>query len=62
MSRSLSRLQAVVLGLIVLTGLLLAATGLFAVGSRHWLWNDTFHVSVGFPQIRGVELGTRVRV
>src|SRR5579871_822042 len=62
MSRSLSRLQALVLGLVVFVGLTLAATGLFAVGSRQWRWGDTFHVVVGFPQIRGVEAGTRVRV
>lgn len=62
MSRTLSRFQAVLLGAIVLAALALAATGLFAVGSRQWLWNDTFHVAVGFTQIRGVEAGTRVRV
>jgi phospholipid/cholesterol/gamma-HCH transport system substrate-binding protein len=62
MSRTLSRFQAVILGAVVLAGLALAACGLFAVGSRQWLWSDTFHVVVGFPQIRGVEAGTRVRV
>jgi phospholipid/cholesterol/gamma-HCH transport system substrate-binding protein len=62
MSRSLSRLQAVLLGIVVLLGLGLLTTGLFAVGSRQWLWSDTFHLRVGFRQIRGVEVGTRVRV
>src|SRR5437868_13660666 len=62
MSRTLSRLQAAVLGVIVVAGLTLAGVGLFAVGTRQWLWSDTFHVVVGFPQIRGVEAGTRVRV
>ncbi len=62
MSRSLSRLQAVVLGLVVLTGFLLAAAGLFAIGNRQWLWGDTFHLHAGFRQVRGVEVGTRVRV
>src|SRR5215469_6928251 len=62
MTRTLSRLQAAVLGGIVVTGLALASVGLFAVGSRQWLWSDTFHVVVGFAQIRGVEAGTRVRV
>jgi len=61
-SRSLSRFQAVLLGLIVLSGLTLGTVGLFAVGSRQWLWSDTFHVRVGFPQVRGIEVGTRVRV
>jgi phospholipid/cholesterol/gamma-HCH transport system substrate-binding protein len=62
MSRTLSRFQAAVLGAIVVAGLALAGVGLFTVGSRQWLWSDTFHVVVGFPQIRGVEAGTRVRV
>jgi phospholipid/cholesterol/gamma-HCH transport system substrate-binding protein len=62
MSRSLSRLQAVLLGTAVVLGLGLLTSGLFAVGSRQWLWSDTFHVRVGFRQIRGVEAGTRVRV
>jgi phospholipid/cholesterol/gamma-HCH transport system substrate-binding protein len=62
MSRSLSPLQAILLGLVVLCGLGLATAGLFAVGNRQWLWSDTLHVTVGFAQIRGVEAGTRVRV
>jgi phospholipid/cholesterol/gamma-HCH transport system substrate-binding protein len=62
MSRSLSRLQATILGVVVLISLALAAGGLFAVGNRQWLWSDTFHVTVGFPQVRGVEAGTPIRV
>jgi phospholipid/cholesterol/gamma-HCH transport system substrate-binding protein len=62
MMRSLSRWQALLLGLAVAVGLGLGGTGLFAVGSRQWLWGDTFHVRVGFAQVRGVEVGTRVRV
>jgi phospholipid/cholesterol/gamma-HCH transport system substrate-binding protein len=62
MSRSLSRWQAVLLGTVVLLGLTLTTAGLFAIGNRQWLWSDTFHVQAGFPQIRGVEVGTRVRV
>ncbi|OAI48140.1 hypothetical protein AYO44_07725 [Planctomycetaceae bacterium SCGC AG-212-F19] len=62
MSRSLSRLQGILLGLVVLMAVGLAAAGLHAVGSRQWLWGDTFNVQVGFPGIRGVDVGTRVRV
>lgn len=62
MSRSLSRLQAVLLGVVVLVALGLAGFGLHAVGSRQWLWSDMFHVQVGFRAIKGVEVGTRVRV
>src|SRR5213593_3398856 len=61
-SRSLSRLQLILLGAVVLTGLVLATVGLFAVGSRQWFWNDAFHVRTGFHEIRGVEVGTRVRI
>lgn len=62
MSRTLSRLQALVLGAAVLVGLTLAVLGLFAVGSRQGFWQSSFHVNVGFKQIRGVEVGTPVRV
>jgi phospholipid/cholesterol/gamma-HCH transport system substrate-binding protein len=61
-SRSLSFIQAVFLGLTVLAVLGLGAVGLFAVGSQHWPGNDSFNVQVGFPHVRGVEVGTRVRV
>jgi phospholipid/cholesterol/gamma-HCH transport system substrate-binding protein len=62
MSRSLSRWQLILLGLVVLLGSTLATTGLFAVGSKQWFWNDAFHVRAGFHEIRGVEVGTRVRI
>src|SRR5207249_567500 len=61
-SRSLSRIQAMLLGLVVVAGLALAGVGVFAVGNRQWLWSDTFQVQAGFRQVRGVEPGTRVRV
>jgi len=62
MSRSLSRLQALVLGLVVFAGSGLAGVGLFAVGSRGWYGKNSLHVRVGFEEVRGVEEGTRVRV
>jgi phospholipid/cholesterol/gamma-HCH transport system substrate-binding protein len=61
-SRALSRPQALVLGLIVLLGLGLAVLGLFGVGSRGWFGKQPLHVRVGFREIRGVEVGTRVRI
>jgi phospholipid/cholesterol/gamma-HCH transport system substrate-binding protein len=61
-SRTLSRSQALVLGLLVLVGVGLAMIGLFAVGSRGWFGKEPLHVRVGFPEIRGVEVGTRVRI
>jgi phospholipid/cholesterol/gamma-HCH transport system substrate-binding protein len=62
LSRSLSRLQALLLGFVVLVGISLAVVGLFAVGSRGWYGQDALHVRAGFPSVRGVEVGTRVRV
>lgn len=72
MSRSLSRPQALLLGMVVLLTLGLGALGLFGVGSRHtaglpdflvrWLAPQSFHLRAGFTRIHGVEVGTRVRV
>jgi phospholipid/cholesterol/gamma-HCH transport system substrate-binding protein len=61
-SRSLSGLQAVLLGLIVVLGLALAAGGLFFIGGRGWYGAGAFHVRAAFHEIRGVEVGTRVRL
>jgi phospholipid/cholesterol/gamma-HCH transport system substrate-binding protein len=55
-------MQSLFLAIAVLFALGASAVGLFAVGNRQWLWQDTFHIRVGFTQIRGVEPGTRVRV
>ncbi len=62
MTRKLSRLQSVLLGLVVLTGLALGTVALFAVGSRHWWGSDAVEVVVRFDDIDGVEVGTRVRI
>jgi phospholipid/cholesterol/gamma-HCH transport system substrate-binding protein len=51
-----------VLGLTVLAGVGLSVAGLFAVGSRGWFGDDPLHVRVGFREIRGVEVGTPVRI
>jgi phospholipid/cholesterol/gamma-HCH transport system substrate-binding protein len=61
-SRTLSRWQALLLGFVVLMGVGLGVTGLFAVGSRGWFGKDPLHVRVGFREVRGVEVGTRVRI
>jgi len=61
-SRTLSTLQAALLGLLLLAGVGLTAAVVLAVGSRKWFWNDSFHVRAGFPSVNGVEVGTKVRV
>jgi phospholipid/cholesterol/gamma-HCH transport system substrate-binding protein len=60
--QSLSRRQAGFLGILVVLGLFLATAGLFAVGNRQWMGGDAFTVRVGFQDIAGVEVGTRVRI
>jgi phospholipid/cholesterol/gamma-HCH transport system substrate-binding protein len=52
----------VVLGVVVVAIVALGSLGVFAVGNRQWLWSDTFQLQAGFAQVRGVEVGTRVRV
>jgi len=61
-SQSLTRLQAILLGLVVLAAMGLGGLGLFAIGSRQWLFGEVMHLEVGFKQVRGVAIGTRVRV
>jgi ABC-type transporter Mla subunit MlaD len=62
MSRSLSRLQAIILGVVVLLALLLGGWALFQAGSRQGLWAETIEIRAGFTQTGGVEKGTPVRV
>jgi hypothetical protein len=45
-----------------MAGLGLGAWGLFQVGERQRLWSDRFTLSVGFPRVQGVDVGTPVRV
>jgi hypothetical protein len=61
-SRSLNAAQAAVLGLAVLSGIGLAGVGLTAIASRGWFGSDSFTVRAGFPTVRGVEVGTSVRI
>ena len=62
MLRSLSKLQATILGVVVLAGLAFAGIGIFAVGDQQLLWSDKLQVTAGFRQVRGLEVGTPVRV
>jgi phospholipid/cholesterol/gamma-HCH transport system substrate-binding protein len=60
-SRQLSLWQAAVLGVVVVVALGLAAGGLF-VGDRTGWSSDHFRVAAAFPDVGGVEAGTRVRI
>ena len=62
MSRSLSALQALLLGVVVLVGGGLIAAAVFAVGNRQWFGPRALTVQSTFANIQGVEVGTRVRI
>jgi phospholipid/cholesterol/gamma-HCH transport system substrate-binding protein len=62
MTGTLTRMQAAILGVIVLASVGLAAAGLFAIGDGDGYWRDVFELAGQFPQVSGVEPGTRVRV
>lgn len=62
MSQSLSRSQAIMLGLVVVLALGLTSLGLVQIATKQGLWADTFEVTVGFPDANDVAPGTPVRV
>ncbi len=62
MTRSLSRVQALLLGLVVLAGLALGIWALFQMGDRQRLWADTVELRAGFKSANGIDKGTPVRV
>jgi len=61
-SQNLTRWQAVVLGLVVLSSAALGGAGLVAVAARQGVWADTFEVAAGFPEAHDIAPGTPVRV
>lgn len=62
MSRQLSRFQALLLGGLVVVALSLGAFALVTLNDRSGWGSDRFRVTVGFPDVGGVEPGTRVRI
>lgn len=62
MSYSLSRVQAILLGTVVLAALGLGAMFLFQIGDAGRYGADALEVAVGFDDIGGVEAGTVVRI
>ena len=51
-----------IVGAFVIGGLLLFAVGLFLIGNRRMLFNETFEVYAEFTQIAGLQNGAKVRV
>src|SRR5579884_3952622 len=62
MSRSLSRGQSMLLGVVVCGAFALAVGGLVVINDRAGWTSASLRVQVGFPDINGVEVGTRVRI
>ena len=62
MSQSLSRAQAVLLGLVVLAAALAGVFGLAQIGQRQGLFGSAFELSVGFPEVNDLRPGTPVRL
>jgi phospholipid/cholesterol/gamma-HCH transport system substrate-binding protein len=61
-SRSLSRYQAVILGLVVLAGIAAGGWAVFKIGGRQGLFAETFELRAGFAEANGIGPGTPVRV
>ena len=62
MTRPLSRIQSALLGCVVLAAVGLAGGGMFLLGERNGWNGDSFRVVAGFPDVGGVEVGSRVRI
>jgi phospholipid/cholesterol/gamma-HCH transport system substrate-binding protein len=61
-TRSLSRNQSAVLGLVVLVCLCVGVWGLFRVAGKSALWDDTYELTVVAAEAPDVEPGTPVRI
>ena len=62
MSQSLSRAQAVVLGLVVVAALGLGGYGVARIADKQGFWADTVELTAGFPEAHDITPGTPVRI
>ncbi len=62
MTNAMTRMQAILLGVLVLLALALGGVGLFAVADREGLWGEHFILNARFKQVNGIDVGTGVRV
>jgi ABC-type transporter Mla subunit MlaD len=61
-SQSLSRAQAVVLGLVVVAALGLGSYGVARIADKQGFWADTVELTAGFPEAHDITPGTPVRI
>jgi ABC-type transporter Mla subunit MlaD len=61
-SQSLSRAQAVVLGLVVVAALGLGGFGVARIADKQGFWADTVELTAGFPEAHDITPGTPVRI
>ena len=62
MKHTLSRSQAIVLGLVVVVAVALGGLGLARIADKQGLWAETIELSAGFSEAHDVEPGTPVRI
>ncbi len=62
MSQSLSRRQAVILGLVVVVALVLGGYGIARIADKQGLWADTIELTAGFSEAHDITPGTPVRI
>lgn len=62
MSHTLTRAQAIVLGLVVMVSLGLSGIGLSQIGSNRGYWSNAFEIEAGFPEVHDIAPGTPVRI
>jgi len=62
MTRALNNRQLLLLSCTMLAGLVLFATAFFSIGARGWYGKDSLNLKTSFLDIRGMDVGTRVRI
>ena len=62
MTRALNPRQLLLLSCTMLIGLVLFTTAFFSIGSRGWYGKDSLNLKTSFLDIRGVDVGTRIRI
>lgn len=62
MSHSLTRFQAVVLGVVVVAALGMSGYGVARIADKQGLWADSVELTAGFPEAHDITPGTPVRI